>query len=119
MDVVLASKELQRTRQLLQEVPDDDFVQARVVRARVLASHVVSGRVGRELVTLLNEHGQIAELAILHDEVDVCWGLETVVQGDDVRVSQGLEDLYLAVEVLLEFLVQALDLYRLDGDGSL
>lgn len=35
-----------------------------------------------------------------------------------MRMPQGLEDLDLAVEVLLELLVEALDFDRLDGNGS-
>jgi hypothetical protein len=41
------------------------------------------------------------------------------MEGDDVGMAEGLEDLDLAVEVLLELLVQAGELDRLDRDGRL
>ncbi len=45
--------------------------------------------------------------------------LDTVVQGDDVRVTERLEDLDLAIEILFELLVQTSEFDRLDGDGGI
>lgn len=71
-----------------------------------------------ELVSLLDEQGEIPQLAVLHDEIDVRGRLDTVMEGDDVRMPQRLEDLNLPKQVLLKLLVQPGEFDRLDGDGS-
>lgn len=43
---------------------------------------------------------------------------ETVMEGDDMGMSKGLENLDFAVEVLPELLVQSFKLDRFDGDGG-
>jgi hypothetical protein len=40
------------------------------------------------------------------------------MQGNDVRMSEFFEDLYLAIEILLQFLVQSGEFDGLDGDCS-
>lgn len=58
------------------------------------------GRVCDELFALLDEHGEVAEFAVLHDQVDVLAAFDAVVEGDDVWVSEALEDLDFPIEVL-------------------
>lgn len=53
-----------------------------------------------ELFALLDEHGQVAEFAVLHDQVDVLAAFDAVVQGDNVWVSEILEYLDFPIEVL-------------------
>ena len=43
---------------------------------------------------------------------------DAVVEGNNVRMPKSLEDGDLAVQVFLEFLAQAPELDRLDGDKS-
>lgn len=116
MDVVLLAQELEGAGELLDEVSDDDLVQARVRRAGVFPGHVMGSGMRTELLSLLDKEGEVAKLAVLHDEVDVRRRLDAVMQGDDMGMSQGLEDLDLAVEVLSELLVEAPELDALDGN---
>jgi hypothetical protein len=85
-------------------------------RVGVFADHVSQGRVVTQLVPLLDEVRQVSELAVLHDQVYVSRRLSTVNQGNDVGVVEALEDLDLAVEVVLELAVELREIDRLDGD---
>jgi hypothetical protein len=76
---------------------DDNFVQARIRGAGILAGHVVGGRMGNELVTFLDEEGKVTELAVFHDKINVCSGFEAIMKGNDVRMPKGLEDLDFAI----------------------
>src|SRR3569833_2987634 len=107
VDEVALAQELQSTGELLQEVADHHFVEPRVGRIRILPGHVVGYRVGDQSIPLLDEQREVAQLAVLHDEVDVCGRLEAVVEAGDVGVSERLQDIDLAIEVLLELLVEA------------
>jgi hypothetical protein len=51
---------------------NNDLVKTGIRCAGILACHIMSGRVGGELLSLLDKQGQVAKLAILHDEVDMC-----------------------------------------------
>lgn len=73
-----------------------------VLSARIFAGHVVRGRMSGQFVPLLDEHGQVTQLAVFHNEVDVCFRLEAIMEGNDVRMTQRLEYLYLAIEVILQ-----------------
>ena len=94
---------------------EDLIKTARLGRVWVLANDFVRAGMGDQRPALLDEVGQVAQLAILHDEIDVSLGLDAVVEGHDVGVSKGREDLDLAVEVLLELFVQAAKVHGLDG----
>ncbi len=118
VDEIACPEELQGARQLLEKVPDDDLVETRVGGIGVLPCHFVGRRVGEQLFPLLDEQRQVPKLAVLHDEVDVGGGLDAVMECDDVRVPERLEDLDLAVEVFLQLLVQAGEFDGLDGNGG-
>jgi len=78
----------------------------------------VRRRVRDQLLPFPNEERQIAELAVFHDEIDMAGRFDAVVEGNNVRMPKSLEDGDLAVQVFLEFLAQAPELDRLDGDKS-
>lgn len=69
-----------------------------------------------ELVALLDEEGEIAEFAVLHNEVDVRGGLDAVMEGNNVRVAKSLEDLNFSIQVFFELLVKTLELHGFDGN---
>ena len=119
MDIGHLAEELEGTDELLQKVSYDNFVKTRVGGARVLSSELARSRMRRELVSLLDEEGEIAQLAVFHHQVYVGPRLDAVMEGDDVGMSKRLQNLDLAVEVLLELLIQTGQLNRLDGDRGL
>ena len=73
------------------------------------------GWVRYELLPLLDEQRQVAELAVFHYQVDMCCRFHAVMKGDNVRVSQVLENLDFSIQVLLQLLVQARELNGFDG----
>jgi hypothetical protein len=76
---------------------DDNLMKTRIRGAGILAGHVVGGRMGNELVTFLDEERKVTKLAVFHDKINVCSGFETVMKGNNMRVSEGLEDLDFAI----------------------
>jgi hypothetical protein len=67
MDVIRGAQELEGAAELLQEVACDDLVQTAIRGRRILAGHLVCGRISTKFVPLLDEHGQVTELAVFHD----------------------------------------------------
>ena len=69
-------------------------------------------------ITLLDEVGEVTELAELHDQMDVSAGLLTVYEGDDMGMMKVFEDVNLRVQIFLELLVELVKMDRFDGDQS-
>jgi hypothetical protein len=112
------AEEFEGTGKLLQEVATDDLVQARVWGDWVFSCELVCSRVCDQFVPLPDEQGQITQLAILHDKVNVGGRLDAVMEGNNMGVPEFLENLNLAIEVLFELPVQTTELDRLDGNQS-
>lgn len=72
----------------------------------------------RKLVSLSDEAGQVAQLAIFHNKVDVSVRLNAVMEGYNVGMSQCFQNLYFPVQVFLQLIVQFRDKDGLDGDRS-
>lgn len=83
----------------------DDLVEPSIWNTGILASHLVSNRMRCELPPLLNEQRQIAQFAVFHNEVDVGRRFDAVMEGNDMGVTELLEDLDLAIQIVLELLV--------------
>lgn len=122
MDKVALSEELQGTGQLLHEVANYNLVEASVRDTWVFPCHVARGRMCDEFLPLLNKERKITKFAIFHDEIDMCGRFEAVMEGDDVRMSEVLEDVDFTVQVLLELLIKTGKFDRFDsycGTGNL
>ena len=115
MDEVPVPQELQGTGKLFQKMTDDDLVQSTNCRIGISSHHVLHSLISHQLVSRLDEHGKISELAKLHDEVDVRSPFPTFVEGDDMRMMERPQDLNLCIQVLLQFLVELRHINGLDG----
>ena len=102
MDEVSVAQEFQRAGQLLEEVSDNDLVEGTTGRVRVLGNHVSGEGMIAERVASRNEHGQVAQGAVFHDQIDVGRGFLTVDESHDVGVMEALENVDLRVQVFLE-----------------
>jgi hypothetical protein len=102
---VLLLQELDGTGKLLGKMPHYNLVQATNFRIGVPAEEVGCGRLGGMDLAVLDEVREISKGAELHDEVDEVWRVLAVEEGDDMRMVERLENLDLAVEILLELLI--------------
>ena len=119
MNEVSIPQEFHSTRQLFEEMSNNDLVQASVKRVGVFADHVSQRRVIAQLISLLDEVRQIPKLTVLHHQVYMSIRFAAVDQGYDVGVVESFEDFNLAVEVVFEFAVELGEVDRLDRyEGS-
>lgn len=118
MNKVALSQKLESAGELLQEVTSDNLVQTRVRDYRVLAGDIMRRGVGNQPLPLLDEQRKVAQFTVLHDEIDMGGRLNTVVERDDVRVPERLQNLDFAIQVLFQLLVKAAEFDGLDGDQS-
>ncbi len=74
------------------------------------------GRVGHKLLPLLYKQRKVAQLAVLHDEVDVGSRLDAIMEGDDMRMPKRLQDLDFSIQILFELLVETGELDGFDSN---
>lgn len=99
MNEVGFPQEFDSTGKLLQEVTDDNLVQARVGSDGVFAREFVGGRVRNQFVPLLDEQRQISQLAVFHNKIDVRSRLDAVMEGNYMGVTKPPENLDFAIKV--------------------
>lgn len=106
MNEIPISKELHGAGELLEKVADDNFIETTGRRHGILLDHIPKCWVIGEPVPLLDEIREISELTVFHHQVYMRRGFSAVYQSDDMGMVQAFQDLDLAVEVVLEFLVE-------------
>lgn len=102
MNEVTKTEVLESARDLYEKVPSQDFIKAKAGGIGVLAENITCFGECSKLIALLHEMGEVGQLAILHDEVNMGICLDAGEESDDVRVLQALENTDLGLEVLLE-----------------
>jgi len=111
-------QELHRTGELLQEMPDNHFVQPPNRRYWVLPDHIFQSRVVAQFVSLLDEVRQISKLAVFHHEMYMGRRFSAIDESDDMGMVEAFEDLDFAVEVVLELLIEFRQIDRFDSYKS-
>ena len=87
---------------LLEEMPADNLIEPtnRGIGIGILFDHITRCLVFAEGGSLLDECGQVAELAELHHQVHLGFGFDAVEKSDNVRMMELAEDLDFCIEVL-------------------
>lgn len=100
MNEVVFAQVLESACDLLEEVASQDFVQSTIGRVRVSVEDVVCLWQTSNPGSTLHERSQIRHLTVFHDKMDVLRGINTLKQGNNVRVLQLSQDVDLGVEIL-------------------
>ena len=118
MDEVSFPKKFQCTRQLLEEMSYNDLIQASSRRVRIFPYHISRCVVSGKSFALLDEIGEIAELAKLHDQIDMSRRFLAIYESDNMWMMEAFQDVDLRIEVLLQLLVELMQIDRFDGNKA-
>lgn len=86
---------------MLEKVADDDLVEGTTTRIWVLGHHFPCVWVFPQGIPSFDEHRQVTQGTVLHNQVNMRCCFMAINESDDMRMIQALEDLDFGVKVLL------------------